>query len=381
MTEENNVIVRYANRLTTHDIAGLSTNAQNLMSLLFAVWTKLPRTTTVIPLDDLKLKLGLTHQTDKYIKDVIASISTEIINKSFVNGEDADGNQIIGYMIYQFKAIKSSNTLEVKTSEDFMRLFEQLLDGYTEYDFLTFYAIQSKQGKNLYRLFRRYYKGTCTVEWDELRLWLGYKPTSQNRNIMQAVKNAIKYLVEQNFLKTCEMAPIYSAGRGNRIMQVRFCYTFPSTRTVDATVPDDKKSPETMLKSSETPPQAIDHTETPTEVDTETKNEPTITDLDSSEPFPAAFNLADIQAKSPEEVSLPDIHDVVSIVSQKSDAKEQKKRLERACPSCGEPMKIRENKQTHELFWYCPQTWGGRCKQKTLTLPADIAEIYWKNKK
>ena len=38
------VVLRYANRLVTHDIAKMDPVSQNLMSLLFAIWTK-----TVIP--------------------------------------------------------------------------------------------------------------------------------------------------------------------------------------------------------------------------------------------------------------------------------------------------------------------------------------------
>lgn len=383
MDNAERAIIRHANKLVRHEVAKLSPVAQNLMALLFSMWTKEPQEQTTIDLAFIKARLGLTHEGDSYLENVILKTGKEIVDKSFI-AVQFEGGAVVGSLIYWFEVNRRTQQLEVSTTTAFMDLFRKLKDGYTEYDFLTFYKIDSKQAKNIYYLCRRNFKGQFTMEWAEFRLELGYKETANNRNVMMLVKKAVEYLLQHQYLKTCTMMPIYGSGRGRPLAQIHFEYTFPDVQPARKTIGSVNNAPAQLSNEVELPTEKIN---TECEAD---RIMQTNADTDESAPIPPG----DIQPVTSEErraavlAALPKIEEVI-IEQQKQQKKTEAelvspedaaKKLERFCPHCGTPMEIRRNTKTNAIFWACPRSGiMGECPQKTITLPAEIAEIYWKN--
>lgn len=377
---EQNAIIRHANKLVRHEVAKLSPVAQNLMALLFSIWTKEPREHTALDLTYIRTRLGLTHQEDSYLEKIILETGREIVNKSFIMAR-FDGGAVVGSLIYWFQINDQTQKLEVSTTSAFMDLFRRLKDGYAEYDFLTFYKINSKQGKNIYYLCRKNFKGQFTMNWGDFRRELGYKDTANNKNIMIYVKKAVDYLISHQYLQSCTITPIYSSGRGRPLTQIHFEYTFPESEAAPKVVPEPQPAPVPAGNDSKVPePVPAEPT-------------PALVSIDAAEPEPFApaalpLHLVTAEARDAAIAALPRIEDVIeqnnllhSSPKQATTPEDELKRLEMRCPTCGAPMAIKENRSTHVLFWACPDAWKGGCQQKTITLPAEIAETYWKHKK
>ncbi len=378
---EQKAIIRHANKLIHYEIAKLNPVAQNLMALLFSIWTKDPKEQTVLDLSFIRNSLDLGHQEDAYLENIILKTGKEIVDKSFI-AVKFDGGAIIGSLIYWFKVNNQTKQLEVSTTPAFMDLFRKLKEGYTEYDFLIFYRINSKQAKNIYYLCRKNFKGHFTMDWSEFRLELGFKESARNSNIIALVKKAVDYLVQQQYLKTCQMTPIYGSGRGRPLVQVHFEYTFSDTSQTATTIDVAPETPaEISQDGGNAAPKSLEPVtvaSTPTEA------------LPASEPEP--FDPATLRAVTSDEAreamfaSLPKIEDVIAEQQKHDDPfppqivmpENDVKRLEMRCPKCGESMVIRENSTNHSLFWACPRVWNHQCSQKTITLPAELAEIYRK---
>ena len=376
---EQKAIIRHANKLIRYEIAKLSPVAQNLMALLFSIWTKEPKEQTVIDLSFIRDSLDLAHQEDDYLENVILKTGKEIVDKSFV-AVKFDGGAIVGSLIYWFKVNGQTKQLEVSTTSAFMDLFRKLKEGYTEYDFLIFYKINSKQAKNIYYLCRKNFKGHFTMDWSEFRLELGFKESARNSNIIALVKKAVDYLLQNKYLKTCQMTPIYGSGRGRPLVQIHFEYTFSDTSQTATTI--DVAAPET--------PAEISQAENESKSLEPVTVAPTPAEALASEPEP--FDPATLRPVTSDEAreaafaSLPKIEDVIAEQQKHDDPfppqivtpEDELKRLEMRCPTCGESMVVRENSTTHSLFWACPRVWNHQCSQKTITLPAELAEIYRK---
>lgn len=364
----SDVVIRYAKRLVTHDIAKMSPISQNLMSYLFAIWTKTPNTETTIDLFDIKRELKIEHQSEKFINGVIAKTSKEIINKSFIDEEMTDGSRFIGYMIYQFYYDSTKQTLQVKTSPDFMNLFTNCDSQYVTYNFSVFLNIKSKQGKNLYRLFSRYHKGHFTLDWEEFKKWLGYKETAENRNVVYAIRKAIKYLLDRDYLKECEMSFAYSSGTGRKIKKVHFSYLLSK-------FPDSTK---TILESSVSDNKAVEGIETRPY----TKEDETALwdDFKPKELEPEAAitvatppDFSKITAKSKNDVQLPTIADLPPLPPREPEP--EPKPLEHHCPLCNKSMQIRQNKESGAYFWGCDRG------HPTITLTPEEVRQYKNQKK
>lgn len=401
---EQTAIIRHANKLVRHEVAKLSPVAQNLMALLFSIWTKEPSEHTALDLTFIRNRLELTHQEDSYLENIILETGREIVNKSFIMAR-FDGGAVVGSLIYWFQINEQTQKLEVSTTPAFMDLFRRLKDGYAEYDFLTFYKIKSKQGKNIYYLCRKYFKGQFTMDWGDFRRELGYKDTANNKNIMMYVKKAVDYLISHQYLNSCTVTPIYSSGRGRPLTQIHFEYTFPdaerSPETASKSVAPDTLNAESnsISPDSEITPSVNVECAIPKESADQSIQKPALPEM---EPFPADNNIVEPidltkihpvvsdDARDAALKSLPTIGEVIGqqLVSVKRSIPDQPvptpedelKRLELFCPTCGTKMNIRENSSSHALFWACPKAWNHQCRQKTISLPAEVAEIYWKNK-
>ena len=338
------VIVKYANRLISHDIAKMNPISQNLMSLLFAIWTKDPQPSISIGIDLLRKQLQFNRQSGQHIEKVIDRTAKDIIEKSFVEGYDSRGRLVIGYMIYQFSFDFSSQSLEVRTSPDFMELFKEK-EKYTSYNLLTFYSIKPKQAKNLYRLFCRNFKGHFSIDWEELRSWMGYKPTATNGNVMVAIKNAQKYLVDHHYLEKCEFSIKHKPGLGSPIEKINFEYLFAESnhlKTLDKTI---SESPQSNDKSETRP---------------YTKEDETALwdDFKPKEPEPEAAitvaappDFSKLTAKLKKDVQLPTLADLPPLPPKEPEP--EPKPLEHHCPLCNKLMQIRQNKETGAYFWGC----------------------------
>ena len=345
------VVLRYANRLVTHDIAKMDPVSQNLMSLLFAIWTKTKQSSVSLPLNLLKEQLNFNNQSERFIEKIVSKTSKDIIEKSFVHGYDDRGRLIIGYMIYQFTYDFELQSLEVKTSPDFMELFGVKKD-YVSFDLIEFYNIKPKQAKNLYRLFCRNFKGHFSIDWEELRAWMGYKPTATNANVMTAIKTAINYLKQHKHIEKCEFNVNYEQKRGNPIKEVSFEYEFPARISSIADSTADKNTPESSVSDDK----AAESIETRPY----TKEDETALwdDFKPREPEPEAaiasatppdFNK--ITAKSKNDVHLPTLANLPPLPPKESEP--EPKPLEHHCTLCGKPMQMRQNKETGAYFWGC----------------------------
>ena len=360
------VIVKYANRLISHDIAKMNPISQNLMSLLFAIWTKDPQPSISIGIDLLRKQLQFNRQSGQHIEKVIDRTAKDIIEKSFVEGYDSRGRLVIGYMIYQFSFDFSSQSLEVKTSPDFMELFKEK-EKYTSYNLLTFYSIKPKQAKNLYRLFCRNFKGHFSIDWEELRSWMGYKPTATNGNVMVAIKKAQKYLVDHHYLEKCEFSIKHKPGLGSPIEKINFEYIFAESNHL-------KKLDKTISES----PQGNDKSETRPY----TKEDETALwdDFKPKEPEPEAAitsatppDFSKLIAKSKEDVKLPTIADLPPLPPKEPEP--EPKPLKHHCPLCNKPMQIRQNKESGAYFWGCDRG------HPTITLTPEEVRQYKNQKK
>lgn len=355
-------VVKYANKLVTHDIAKMSPLAQNLLSYLFSIWTFKQETNLSIDLNDLKNQLCMNDQREKALATIIERIATEIINKSLVSGYDDDGNMYASSLIYHFQIHAKQRTLEVRATPEFVSLFG-VKNNYVRYNLLTFYSIKSKQGKNLYRLFCRYYKGHFTADWEELRAWMGYKTTTENRNIILAIKNAQKYLLEHKYLEKCEITPIYSPRRGHPIQKIHFEYTF-SQNSGSAKIAD-KSTPESP-ENGETPPPDI-------EIPTYTKDDKIPLFNETAAPENPPIDFSKITAVPPKNIKLPDISDL-HLPPQKKEEK-QPKPLIHHCIYCGKEMVIRKNGKTGAYFFACPER-----GHQTITMTTEEYRKYMENK-
>lgn len=364
------VIVKYANRLMTHDIAKMNPISQNLMSLLFAIWTKDPQPSVSIGIDLLRKELNFNKQSEQNIEKVIDRTAKDIIEKSFVKGYDDRGRKIIGYMIYQFAYDFSSQSLEVRTSPDFMELFKEK-QKYTSYNLLTFYSIKSKQAKNLYRLFCRNFKGHFSIDWEEIRELMGYKPTAINANIMIAINKAQKYLVDHHYLEKCEFSITHKVGRGRPIEKINFEYVFTESnrlKTLNGNIPESPQSNDKAVEGTEKRPY--------------TKEDETALwdDFKPHEPEPEAAitvaappDFSKLIAKSKNDVQLPTLADLPPLPQKEPEP--EPKPLEHHCPLCNKSMKIRQNKESGAYFWGCDRG------HPTITLSPEEVRQYKNQKK
>lgn len=335
------IVVKYANKLLTHDIAKMSPLAQNLMSFLFSVWTIKQETNLSIDLNDIKNQLNLEDQRETVLASIVEKIAIEIINKSFVSDHDDEGNMYASSLIYHFQIHAKQRTLEVRATPEFVSLFG-VDNNYIRYDLITFYSIKPKQAKNLFRLFCRNYKGHFTADWDELRAWMGYKPTAESRNIILAIKKAQKYLLDHKYLKTCEITPIYSPSRGHPIQKMHFEYTFflgktTSKNTLESPQSDDKEEGYIETKEDET---ALWDDFKPH------KPEPEGAIASATPP-----DFSKLIPKSKNDVRLPTLADLPPLPPKESEPEPEP--LEHHCTLCGKSMQIRQNKETGAFFWGC----------------------------
>lgn len=390
---EQKAIIRHTNKLVHYEIAKLSPIAQNLMALLFAMWTKNPQEQTKLDLVFVKEQLGLVQQRDSYLENIIINTGKEIVDKSFI-AVKFDGGAVVGSLIYWFKINDQTQQLEVSTTSAFMDLFRKLKEGYTEYDFLTFYKIESKQAKNIYYLCRKNFKGQFTMNWTDFRRELGFKDSARSSNIIALAKKAVDYLVRHRYLATCQMIPIYGAGRGRPLAQIHLEYTFPVDTPQPVTVESAPAAQVPTIQKPESIPELIKEAQPAEPLPDAAEIQPgEILPTPEPEPFdPAALRpVTSEEARDAAIAALPKIEDVIAqeksalppdpFPAQPVKPEDELQRLELRCPSCGEPMVIRENGTTHAIFWACPQVWAHKCLQKTISIPAEIAEIYWKHKK
>ena len=361
------IVVKYANKLISHDIAKMSPLAQNLMSFLFSIWTIKQETNLSIDLNDLKKQLNLEDQRETVLASIVEKIAIEIINKSFVSDHDDEGNMYASSLIYHFQIHSKQRTLEVRATPEFVSLFG-VDNNYIRYDLITFYSIKPKQAKNLFRLFCRNYKGHFTANWDELRAWMGYKPTAESRNIILAIKKAQKYLLDHKYLKTCEITPIYSPSRGHPIQRMHFEYTFFLNKTAS----------ENALESPVSDDKAVEGIETRSY----TKEDETALwdDFKPKEPEPEAAitvttppDFSKLTAKSKNDVQLPTIADLPPLPPKEPERTPEP--LKHHCPLCNKLMQIRQNKESGAYFWGCDRG------HPTITLTPEEVRRYKNQKK
>lgn len=227
-----NSIVRYANDLDTRDISRMNAQAQNVFSVLLAEWTKTKQTRIEIPLSTVKKKINDPDRSEKYIARQVENITRSIVARSVVTGRQGKGFFCIALIPYV--EINSDRTMLIaECRPEFLQIFEDLNNGYTEYTNQIFVRIRGKYAKNLFRIFRRYWKGRVEMRVDELKEALGLPPETRGGDLMNAVRRAIADLKKNGAYEDISVMIHRAESRGAPISSVEFHYKMAKEKAAE----------------------------------------------------------------------------------------------------------------------------------------------------
>ena len=219
--------VRYSNDLITFDIAQMNALSQNLLSFLFWRFLKEKKSSYVFTYDEIKKALGITRRGNKVLDETIFPNVHEIIRRMpRIEGENDKGRWSMVLMPW-FQEHKDKKILEIELNSHFWEIFGEYLDymhGFTSYKLDDFLKIKSKWSKNLYRLFRRNFKGVCTISNEDIRFWMGMTNKMASKEVVRIVKKAAEDLLQKKLIMSYSIETHYST---HGLETMTFHYTFP----------------------------------------------------------------------------------------------------------------------------------------------------------
>ena len=218
--------VRYAKKLNLAPVARLGPQAQNVFSLLLAKWAKEKEASISLPLTPVKSILGLSDQTDSYVDAQVKKLSRAIVKATAMEYEDED-MAFVAVLVPYIQLNKRERSIEATCLPQFLDVFIQLSAGYVEYKNTLFIKCRSKYAKNLFRIFTKNFKGSCTLSVKDLKEEMGISERTSNAEILRIIRRSIKELLGTGiFEKIEDPVPIYLSTRGRALDRVAFKYVF-----------------------------------------------------------------------------------------------------------------------------------------------------------
>lgn len=216
-------LVRYANRLETSDISVLSENVQNMIILFLSRWTATRELEVRIPLAEFRQRMHLTNQRNDYVK----KISKSTYGASAVELNYPDGSFTITSLIDKigFKNDCNEPYVFAIAKPEFMPIFDQLENRYTQYMAKTFIDIKGMYAKNLFRIFSRNYKGHCTFSKADFVHAMGIPSSYGTSKIVNVIDKAIKELKQKKLYKEIICNKIIGPGKGSPVVGFEFNYS------------------------------------------------------------------------------------------------------------------------------------------------------------
>lgn len=216
-------LVRYANRLETADISVLPENVQNMIILFLSRWTATRELEVRIPLAEFRQRMHLTKQRNDYIKNLCKST----YGASAVELNYPDGSFTVTSLIDKigFKNDYKAPYVYAIAKPEFMPIFDQLENRYTQYMAKTFIAIKGVYAKNLFRIFAKNYKGHCNLSKDDFVHAMGIPASYGTSKIINVIDKAIKELAKKQIYNEIIYTKIIGPGKGSPVIGFDFSYT------------------------------------------------------------------------------------------------------------------------------------------------------------
>ena len=222
-TALKDALVKYANKLDTADISRMNAAAQNVFSLMMEEWTRTRQTRIEIPISVAKKRIMLSEQRDRYIEKQVENILKSIVARSVVTFRPGKGFYCIA-MIPRVAINTERTKIIAECQPEFIDVFAQLEDGFTEYQNTIFMRIRGKYAKNLYRIFRRYYRGSFSLPLKELNESLGLPENTAGLVTMKYIRRAVAELEKVGIYESISVHPLRADTRGAPIVSVEFRY-------------------------------------------------------------------------------------------------------------------------------------------------------------
>lgn len=239
-----NEVVKYENRVNALPLSGFSAVELNLFMMLCA--NAKDRGQDLIELEyvEIKKKLGLEKQTDKYFHNELYKMVGKLskINCSFMNE-----NEFVAFNLFStFSGNLKLKTLTVRVNIDFQFLLNELTKNFTRFELSEFVQLESKYSKNLYRLLKQYRKtGTYTVEAEKFRELMDCPKSYQNMYFMRDCVNVAIKELSQGYFAGLKVEPIRAHKRGAPIVAYKFTFKpskdVPGQRYMDLEKPQKAK--------------------------------------------------------------------------------------------------------------------------------------------
>lgn len=240
-----NEVVKYENRVNTLPLSGFSAVELNLFMMLCAKTKDKGQDLIDLEYGELKKKLGLEKQTDKYFHNELYKMAGKLskINCSFMNE-----NKFVAFNLFStFTGDLDTKKLTVRVNIDFQFLLNELTRNFTSFELQEFVQLESKYSKNLYRLLKQYRRtGTYRVEAEKFRDLMDCPKSYANKVFMHdCVGVAVKEL-SNGYFKDLKVEPIRAKKRGAPIVAYKF--TFKKSHDVPGQTFMDNLDPETVSK-------------------------------------------------------------------------------------------------------------------------------------
>lgn len=244
-----NEVVKYENRVNTLPLSGFSAVELNLFMMLCAKTKDKGQDLIKLEYGELKTKLGLERQTDKYFHNELYKMAGKLskINCSFMNE-----NKFVAFNLFStFTGDLDTRTLTVRVNIDFQFLLNELAKNFTSFELREFVQLESKYSKNLYRLLKQYRRtGTYKVEAEKFRELMDCPKSYPNREFMRVCVNVAIKELSNGYFKDLKVEPIRAKKRGAPIVAYTFTFRkskdIPGQQGMDIT---DQEPAATKLKS------------------------------------------------------------------------------------------------------------------------------------
>ena len=217
-------LVRYANRMETADIAALPENVQNMIILFLARWTAERKEKVQIPLDEFKKRMNLSKQRNSYIKRLTeASFGASRITINFPDGSFCV-TSFITAMGFHNDSDPQKSYVYARANPEFMPIFTELKERYTQFMAETYIRIKGIYAKNLFRLFAKNFKGHFVMSREEFLFAMGVPKSYRISQVNQIVEKAAMELDNKKIYKNICCTQHIGTGKGNPVESFEFSY-------------------------------------------------------------------------------------------------------------------------------------------------------------
>lgn len=231
MTNINHQIVKYHNDLNTVIMRKWTSEEMNFFFAIIVKVRNQGSSTMIFDTNEIQKITGFSQKSKARWQEIMKNCAKKITQLTYF--EDSGKRFEIMTLFSKFVIDYEKNIVEVKVSENFSYVLNQLDSQFTMYELEEFTSIRSTYAKTAYRIFKQWRTvGKKEFTIDEFRMMMdmpeNYKPCHIDRLVIQPIiKEVSPYFVGLRVYK------IKSTKRGNPVLGYKFTWK-PEKIVVDA---------------------------------------------------------------------------------------------------------------------------------------------------